>query len=63
MKIHSFAVTENAGQKHRSWMSIAFNFSYPIGMLILAITAYNVNPWRDLSLVLAIPPFLMLIHI
>lgn len=44
-------------------MSIAFNFSYPIGMLILAAAAYYIKPWRDLSLALTIPSFLLIIHL
>ncbi|XP_055585439.1 organic cation transporter protein [Uranotaenia lowii] len=55
-------LTENIGNRHRSWMSIAFNFSYPIGMLILALAAYLIHPWRDLSLALTIPSFLLVIH-
>lgn len=60
---YSIAVTENVGVRHRSWMSIAFNFSYPIGMLILAAAAYYIKPWRDLSLALTIPSFLLIIHL
>lgn len=56
-------LTENIGTRHRSWMSIAFNFSYPIGMLILALAAYYIHPWRDLSLALTIPSFLLVIHL
>nr|XP_029716263.1 LOW QUALITY PROTEIN: organic cation transporter protein [Aedes albopictus] len=56
-------LTENIGTRHRSWMSIAFNFSYPIGMLILALAAYYIHPWRDLSLALTIPSFLLIIHL
>ncbi|XP_055630552.1 organic cation transporter protein isoform X2 [Toxorhynchites rutilus septentrionalis] len=56
-------LTENIGNRHRSWMSIAFNFSYPIGMLILALAAYLIQPWRDLSLALTIPSFLLVIHL
>ncbi|XP_053689888.1 organic cation transporter protein [Sabethes cyaneus] len=56
-------LTENIGVRHRSWMSIAFNFSYPIGMLILALAAYYIDPWRDLSLALTIPSFLLVIHL
>lgn len=56
-------LTENIGARHRSWMSIAFNFSYPIGMLILALAAYYIQPWRDLSLALTIPSFLLVIHL
>lgn len=56
-------LTENVGVRHRSWMSIAFNFSYPIGMLILAAAAYYIKPWRDLSLALTIPSFLLIFHL
>uniref|UniRef100_A0A182NL70 Major facilitator superfamily (MFS) profile domain-containing protein n=1 Tax=Anopheles dirus TaxID=7168 RepID=A0A182NL70_9DIPT len=56
-------LTENIGKRHRSWMSIAFNFSYPIGMLCLALAAYLIQPWRDLSLALTIPSFLLVIHL
>lgn len=44
-------------------MSIAFNFSYPIGMLCLALAAYLIDPWRDLSLALTVPSFLLVIHL
>ncbi|ETN63189.1 organic cation transporter [Anopheles darlingi] len=56
-------LTENIGKRHRSWMSIAFNFSYPLGMLFLALAAYLIPPWRDLSLALTIPSFLLVIHL
>uniref|UniRef100_A0A182T9P4 Major facilitator superfamily (MFS) profile domain-containing protein n=1 Tax=Anopheles maculatus TaxID=74869 RepID=A0A182T9P4_9DIPT len=56
-------LTENIGKRHRSWMSIAFNFSYPIGMLCLALAAYLIDPWRDLSLALTVPSFLLVIHL
>uniref|UniRef100_A0A182RHY7 MFS domain-containing protein n=1 Tax=Anopheles funestus TaxID=62324 RepID=A0A182RHY7_ANOFN len=56
-------LTENIGKRHRSWMSIAFNFSYPLGMLCLALAAYLIKPWRDLSLALTIPSFLLVIHL
>ncbi|XP_058057434.1 organic cation transporter protein [Anopheles bellator] len=56
-------LTENAGKRHRSWMSIAFNFSYPLGMLFLALAAYLIHPWRDLSLALTVPSFLLVIHL
>uniref|UniRef100_A0A182QZY2 Major facilitator superfamily (MFS) profile domain-containing protein n=1 Tax=Anopheles farauti TaxID=69004 RepID=A0A182QZY2_9DIPT len=56
-------LTENIGKRHRSWMSIAFNFSYPIGMLCLALAAYLIQPWRDLSLALTVPSFLLVIHL
>lgn len=44
-------------------MSIAFNFSYPLGMLCLALAAYLIQPWRDLSLALTVPSFLLVIHL
>ncbi|XP_053679431.1 organic cation transporter protein [Anopheles nili] len=56
-------LTENIGKRHRSWMSIAFNFSYPLGMLCLALAAYLIKPWRDLSLALTVPSFLLVIHL
>ncbi|XP_053658724.1 organic cation transporter protein [Anopheles marshallii] len=56
-------LTENIGKRHRSWMSIAFNFSYPLGMLCLALAAYLIQPWRDLSLALTVPSFLLVIHL
>ncbi|XP_058130471.1 organic cation transporter protein [Anopheles ziemanni] len=56
-------LTENIGKRHRSWMSIAFNFSYPLGMLFLALAAYLIQPWRDLSLALTVPSFLLIIHL
>ncbi|XP_035891142.1 organic cation transporter protein-like [Anopheles stephensi] len=56
-------LTENIGKRHRSWMSIAFNFSYPVGMLCLALAAYLIGPWRDLSLALTVPSFLLVIHL
>uniref|UniRef100_A0A182JN64 Major facilitator superfamily (MFS) profile domain-containing protein n=1 Tax=Anopheles atroparvus TaxID=41427 RepID=A0A182JN64_ANOAO len=56
-------LTENIGKRHRSWMSIAFNFSYPLGMLFLALAAYLIHPWRDLSLALTVPSFLLVIHL
>ncbi|XP_065072547.1 organic cation transporter protein [Ochlerotatus camptorhynchus] len=56
-------LTENIGTRHRSWMSIAFNFSYPIGTLILALAAYYLHSWRDLSLALTIPSFFLAIHL
>lgn len=54
-----FTVTENIGSKHRSWMSIAFSMSYPIGMLLLALSANYIHPWRQLQLSLTIPAFLL----
>uniref|UniRef100_A0A6M2DXK0 Putative synaptic vesicle transporter svop n=1 Tax=Xenopsylla cheopis TaxID=163159 RepID=A0A6M2DXK0_XENCH len=43
-------------------MSIVFNLSYPIGMLILAVTAYYVPQWRDLQLAISLPTVLLLFH-
>jgi MFS family permease len=56
-------ITENSGQKYRSSLSIAYNFSYPIGFLFLAYAAYVFPKWRDLQLALTIPSFLLIIHI
>ncbi|CRK89407.1 CLUMA_CG003157, isoform A [Clunio marinus] len=56
-------ITENSGQKYRSSLSIAYNFSYPLGFLFLAFAAYITPHWRDLSLVLTIPSFLLIIHL
>lgn len=56
-------ITENAGQKYRSSLSIAYNFSYPLGFLFLAAAAYYLPNWRDLSLSLTIPSFLLIIHL
>lgn len=53
-------VTENIGAKHRSWMSIAFSMSYPVGMLLLALSANYIHPWRQLQLSLTIPAFLLI---
>lgn len=55
-------MTEVAGPRHRSWMSIVFNLSYPIGMLILAATAYHVPQWRDLQLAISLPTVILLLH-
>lgn len=56
-------ITENAGKKHRSSLSIAYNFAYPLGFLFLAFAAYNLPKWRDLQLALTIPSFLLVIHL
>jgi MFS family permease len=56
-------ITENAGQKYRSSLSIAYNFAYPMGFLFLAFSAYNFTKWRDLQLILTIPSFLLIIHL
>lgn len=55
-------LSENISVNHRSWMSIAFSASYPIGMVILAITAYLIQPWRDLQMTLTIPSFLLILN-
>lgn len=55
-------LSENISVNHRSWMSIAFSASYPVGMVILAITAYLVQPWRDLQMTLTIPSFLLILN-
>ncbi|XP_067616801.1 organic cation transporter protein [Eurosta solidaginis] len=54
-------IVENICLRHRSWMSIAFSASYPIGMIILAIAAYLVQQWRYLQLTLTIPAFLLVV--
>lgn len=55
-------LSENISVNHRSWMSIAFSASYPIGMILLAITAYLIQPWRDLQMALTIPSFLLILN-
>lgn len=57
-----FAVTENIGSKHRSWMSIAFSMSYPVGMILLAISANYIHAWRHLQLSLTVPAFLLVFY-
>lgn len=56
-------ITENAGQRYRSSLSIAYNFAYPLGFLYLAAAAYFFQDWRDLSFVLTAPSFLLIIHL
>lgn len=56
------SVTENIGSKHRSWMSIAFSMSYPIGMILLAISAHFIHAWRHLQLSLTVPAFLLVFY-
>lgn len=56
-------ITENSGNKLRSNLSIAFNFSYPLGILFLAVAAYIVPKWRYLQLTLTVPSFLLIIHL
>ncbi|KAJ6638868.1 Organic cation transporter protein, partial [Pseudolycoriella hygida] len=48
-------LTENIGIKPRSWMSIVITASYPIGMLLLALSANFLHFWRYLQLSLTIP--------
>ncbi|XP_015037369.2 organic cation transporter protein isoform X2 [Drosophila pseudoobscura] len=55
-------IVENVCLKHRSWMSIAFSASYPIGMIILAIIGYLIQPWRHLQLALTIPSLLLVLN-
>ncbi|KAI8123043.1 hypothetical protein FF38_11699, partial [Lucilia cuprina] len=55
-------IVENICIKHRSWMSIAFSASYPVGMIILAVAAYLVEPWRYLQLTLTIPALLLILN-
>ncbi|KAH8347203.1 hypothetical protein KR059_006577 [Drosophila kikkawai] len=55
-------IVENICLKHRSWMSIAFSASYPVGMIILAIIGYFIQPWRHLQLALTIPSLLLLLN-
>lgn len=55
-------VVENICLKHRSWMSIAFSASYPVGMILLAIAGYLIQPWRYLQLTLTIPSLLLILN-
>uniref|UniRef100_A0A1A9WB67 Major facilitator superfamily (MFS) profile domain-containing protein n=1 Tax=Glossina brevipalpis TaxID=37001 RepID=A0A1A9WB67_9MUSC len=55
-------IVENICLKHRSWMSIAFSSSYPVGMILMAAAAYLVEPWRYLQLTLTIPALLAIIN-
>lgn len=48
-------MSENVANKHRAWMGVAFNLSYPLGMLYLALAAYFLPEWRDLQLALTVP--------
>lgn len=58
----SLLVTENISQKNRSWMSVVFTVSYPIGMLIMACCASFLTSWRDLQMALITPGILLIIH-
>ncbi|KAH8306428.1 hypothetical protein KR018_011161 [Drosophila ironensis] len=55
-------IVENICLKHRSWMSIAFSASYPVGMIILAVVGYLIQPWRHLQLALTIPSLLLILN-
>lgn len=55
-------VVENICLKHRTWMSIAFSASYPVGMILLAIVGYLIQPWRYLQLALTIPSLLLILN-
>ncbi|XP_030376321.1 organic cation transporter protein [Scaptodrosophila lebanonensis] len=55
-------IVENICLKHRSWMSIAFSASYPVGMILLAIAGYLIQPWRYLQLALSIPALLLILN-
>lgn len=59
--IYFILVTENIGSKHRSWMSIAFTMSYPIGMILLAVSAHYIQVWQQLQLSLTIPAVFLLV--
>jgi len=43
-------------------MSIAFSASYPVGMIILAVMGYLIQPWRHLQLALTIPSLLLILN-
>ncbi|KAJ6637384.1 Solute carrier family 22 member 16 [Pseudolycoriella hygida] len=55
-------LTEFAAIRYRSTLSIFFSVSYPIGMMILAIFAYFIHPWRQLQLALSIPAVFLVVH-
>ncbi|XP_036324369.1 organic cation transporter protein isoform X1 [Rhagoletis pomonella] len=55
-------IVENICLRHRSWMSIAFSASYPIGMILLAVAAYLVPQWRYLQLTLTVPALLLILN-
>ncbi|XP_018785564.1 PREDICTED: organic cation transporter protein [Bactrocera latifrons] len=52
-------IVENVCLRHRSWMSIAFSGSYPIGLIMLAAIAYLVPQWRYVQLALTMPALLL----
>jgi MFS family permease len=56
-------ITENAGSKYRSSLSIAYNYAYPLGFLYLAGAAWIFPEWKVLSFVLTVPSFLLIIHL
>ncbi|XP_063696923.1 organic cation transporter protein [Culicoides brevitarsis] len=55
-------LTESVAKKHRSWTSVVYSISYPIGSLLLALIAYLVPEWRNLQMCLTLPGFLLIIH-
>ncbi|XP_017856177.1 PREDICTED: organic cation transporter protein [Drosophila arizonae] len=55
-------IVENICLKHRTWMSIAFSASYPVGMILLAIVGYLIQPWRYLQLALTMPSLLLILN-
>lgn len=59
--IESMIVTENVAPRHRAWMGIAFNCSYPVGMLYLAAAATLLKDWRDLQLALTVPASMLVV--
>lgn len=60
-RLPRFLVTENIGLVHRSWMSIAFTVSYPVGMMLLALSAHFNHTWRELQLSLTVPVVFLVI--
>uniref|UniRef100_A0A336N5D9 CSON006806 protein n=1 Tax=Culicoides sonorensis TaxID=179676 RepID=A0A336N5D9_CULSO len=56
-------LTEAVAKKHRSWTSVVYSISYPVGTLILALLAYFQREWRNLQMCLTLPAFLLLINI
>ncbi|XP_053946998.1 organic cation transporter protein [Anastrepha ludens] len=55
-------IVENICLRHRSWMSIAFSGSYPVGMILMAIAGYFVPQWRYLQLTLTVPSVLLILN-